>query len=159
MFQLVKFLFKFLFKSFPLLQEVVSLKIYAKAHSDTTKEVEEIVEELQTAIDDAREKVEMDTKQFRQDLEKAYRDKVHCTCYEYACLCCVYEKNRTINDFICIFRVFKAPLITTNYEVNALHSCQPSRNGRDSPGRDSSVPVVSRLVKNTRNVPEFFTSQ
>ena len=40
-----------------------------------------------------------------------------------------------------------------------FHSCQPSRNGRDSPGRESFVPVVSRLVKNTRNVPEFFTSQ
>ena len=77
MFQLVKFLFKFVFKSFPLLQEVVSLRKYAKAHSDATKEVEEIVDILQTAIDDAREKVEMETKQFRQYLEREYRDKVY----------------------------------------------------------------------------------
>ena len=31
-----------------------------------------------------------------------------------------------------------------------LHSCQPSRNGRDSPGILGLVPVVSRLSRNLR---------
>ena len=90
----------------PLLQEVVSLKSLSRERysSDATKEVEEIVD-VQKAIGDAREKVEMDTKQFRQDLKKAYRDKVYytCTCYEYAwliCLCLFLKKP--IIDFICI---------------------------------------------------------
>ena len=106
MFQLVKFLFKFLFKSFPLLQEVVSLKSLSRERysSDATKEVEEIVD-VQKAIGNAREKVEMETKQFRQDLEKAYRDKVYYTVHAMSMpglLCqCLFLKKPII-DFICI---------------------------------------------------------
>ena len=34
--------------------------------------------------------------------------------------------------------------------VSESHSCQPSRNGRDSPGILGLVPVVSRLSRNLR---------
>ena len=34
--------------------------------------------------------------------------------------------------------------------ATGLHSCQPSRNGRDSPGILGLVPVVSRLSRNLR---------
>ena len=66
--------------------------------------MEEIVD-VQKAIGDAREKVEMEIKQFRQDLKKAYRDKVYCTCtcYEYAWLIMsVFVLKKPIIDFICI---------------------------------------------------------
>ena len=35
------------------------------------------------------------------------------------------------------------------------HTCQPSRNGRDSPGFLCLVPVVSHLRQNNNNVLEF----
>ena len=36
-----------------------------------------------------------------------------------------------------------------------IHSCQPSRNGRDSPGSLGLVPAVSRSRQNSNKVPEF----
>ena len=36
-----------------------------------------------------------------------------------------------------------------------LHSCQVSRNDRDSPGIFAFVPVVSRLTQKADNVPDF----
>ena len=52
--------------------------------SDSSRIVEETDDEfgdrLQAAIDDAREEIEKETEQYRQDLEKAYRAKVSCTC-------------------------------------------------------------------------------
>ena len=36
-----------------------------------------------------------------------------------------------------------------------LHSCQVSRNGRDSPGIWAYVPAASRLTQKAANVPEF----
>ena len=35
------------------------------------------------------------------------------------------------------------------------HSCQVSRNDRDSPGIFAFVPVVSRLTQKADNVPDF----
>ena len=37
-----------------------------------------------------------------------------------------------------------------NFIQRTQHSCQPSRNGRDSPGILGLVPVVSRLSRNLR---------
>ena len=39
--------------------------------------------------------------------------------------------------------------------MSQTHSCQPSQNGWGSPGSLVLVPVVSRLRRNTNNVPEF----
>ena len=39
--------------------------------------------------------------------------------------------------------------------MQSLHSCQVSRNDRDSPGIFAFVPVVSRLTQKADNVPDF----
>ena len=47
---------------------------------------------------------------------------------------------------------------TSNYFGSShalLHSCQVSRNGRDSPGIWAYVPAASRLTQKAANVPEF----
>ena len=52
---------------------------------------DDFTERLQAAIDEAREEIEKETEQYRQDLEKAYKARV-CVC---VCVC--------VKQHLCVF--------------------------------------------------------